>query len=353
MEAEFKTGETAAEALERRRLEALRALGILDTEPEERFDRLMRLVARHFRVPIALISLVDEKRCWLKSRTGLDAREVPREITFCNHAIRHEGAFVVEDAQADPRFTGNPLVVGPPFIRLYAGEPLFARGGEVLGFLCIIDTAPRALEPADLADLADFARLVEQELVGVERHLADRTDIAHLRGEVEALATDLSARTEDLKAGVKQNARLVVERQSERRRADANQAMAALLQQATHEGVFGVDLAGRITFITPAAAALTGHAPDRLVGRDMHPLLHHAHADGTPYPADACPILATARTGQGRTIEGEVFWHASGASFPVAYATTPILDGVRVVGAICVFRPVAVPPVLTPAGAPR
>ncbi|MFN3429342.1 MAG: GAF domain-containing protein [Candidatus Sericytochromatia bacterium] len=326
------------EAAERRRLEALRALGILDTEPEERFDRLIRLTARHFRVPVAVISLVDERRCWLKSRTGLDAENVPRELSFCTHAMGAEGCFVVEDAQSDARFRDNPFVTGAPDIRFYAGEPLYTRSGETLGFLCIIDTEPRSLRAEERESLHDFARLVEQELNAVERQLHDQADIALLRREVLSLETDNHSKDENIKLGVKQNARLVVERQAERHRANSNQAMATLLFQAKQDGVFGIDLSGHITFITPAAAVLTGYLPGELVGKPMHETLHHSDVEGRPYDPARCPILDTVRTGVGSHIEDEVFWLKGGTALPVLYTTTPILDGTRVVGAICSFK---------------
>jgi GAF domain-containing protein len=112
------------------RLDALRALGILDTEGEERFDRITRLAKRLFGVPIALISLVDQDRQWFKSRQGLDASETSREISFCGHAILKDSALVVSDTLNDERFHDNPLVTSEPSIRFYAGQPLRAPGGS-------------------------------------------------------------------------------------------------------------------------------------------------------------------------------------------------------------------------------
>src|SRR3982750_795257 len=94
------------------RLQALRELLILDTPPEERFDRLVEFAASEFDVPIALISLVDRDRQWFKARIGLDACETSREISFCGHAIMQDQLFEVLDAAQDPRFADNPLVVG-------------------------------------------------------------------------------------------------------------------------------------------------------------------------------------------------------------------------------------------------
>ena len=123
----MKTPELPAD--ERTRLEILRSLKILDTLPEERFDRLTRLARKLFDVPIALVSLVDVNRQWFKSSAGLDATETPREISFCGHAILGDDILVVSDTQLDERFHDNPLVTGGPAIRFYAGCPLTGANG--------------------------------------------------------------------------------------------------------------------------------------------------------------------------------------------------------------------------------
>ena len=146
------------------RLTALRATGLLDTDPEERFDRITRTVARLFGVPIVLVSLVDECRQWFKSRIGLEATETPRDISFCGHAILEDKVLVVEDARADPRFSDNPLVTGPPYIRFYAGCPLSGPRGELLGTLCLISPEPRIFVAADVAALQDVAAWAGREV---------------------------------------------------------------------------------------------------------------------------------------------------------------------------------------------
>jgi len=166
---------------EQARLSALRQLQVLDTAPEDRFDRITDLARRFFGTPIALVSLVDADRQWFKSRIGLDACETPREVSFCGHAILTEETFVVRDAASDGRFSDNPLVTGEPFVRFYAGHPLVAPGGERIGTLCVIDHVPRPFTEADAAALADFAALVEAQLADVEllrlvRDLAESED---------------------------------------------------------------------------------------------------------------------------------------------------------------------------------
>ena len=160
------------------RLEVLRSLHILDTAPEARFDRLTRLAKRVFRVPIVLISLVDENRQWFKSRQGLDAPETPRDISFCGHAILGNDVLMIPDAALDPRFSDNPLVLGEPHIRFYAGCPLAVSGGTKLGTLCLIDREPRQLDAEEIELLRDLASMAEQEIASV--HLATVDDLTLL-----------------------------------------------------------------------------------------------------------------------------------------------------------------------------
>ncbi|GMU02567.1 hypothetical protein KH5H1_66870 [Corallococcus caeni] len=149
---------------EPRRLQALRSLCLLDTPAHERFDRIVRAAAHLFRVPIALVSLIDEDRQWFKARQGLDAPQTPRDVSFCGHAILSSATFVVPDALKDARFHDNPLVLGAPFVRFYAGHPLRAADGSRVGTLCLIDSQPRDFSGADLAALADLAGWAEVEL---------------------------------------------------------------------------------------------------------------------------------------------------------------------------------------------
>lgn len=168
---------------EAERLAALRALNLLDTPAEERFDRFTRLVKRMFDVPIALVSLVDENRQWFKSRDGLALAEGPRDTSFCGHAIGADGILVIPDATRDARFHDNPLVTGDPHIRFYAGRPLSAPGGHKIGTLCLIDRKPRSLDAEDLVALDDLAHLVERELAVMQlATIDDLTMLSNRRG---------------------------------------------------------------------------------------------------------------------------------------------------------------------------
>lgn len=153
----------ALPANEERRLAAVHKLRLLDTEPEERFDRHARIAAAALNAPIALVTLVDRDRQWFKSHQGFDFSETPRDIGFCSHAVLADEPLVVNDALTDDRFAENPAVVGDPHVRFYAGIPLHA-GGSCVGAFCIVDHKPRDLSGAQLAMLKDIARLVEEEL---------------------------------------------------------------------------------------------------------------------------------------------------------------------------------------------
>lgn len=146
------------------RVQALRDLLLLDTPPEERFDRIVAFAAQEFDVPIALVSLVDRNRQWFKARVGLEVCETSRDVSFCGHAIVEHETLLIPDARADPRFADNPLVLGAPHIRFYAGAQLRLPGGATIGTLCLIDTRPRELDPIDLAILRALRDLVAQEL---------------------------------------------------------------------------------------------------------------------------------------------------------------------------------------------
>ena len=165
------------------RLAELRSLGLLDSAPDERFDRITRMAQRVFDVPIALVSLIDEDRQWFKSRQGLDAPETPRSAAFCAHAIAGDGVMVVEDAWEDERFAGNPLVVGEPQIRFYAGAPIAGPDGHPLGTLCVIDREPRTLEAGERRTLEDLAEMVEDEIAYTRLAIVDElTGLSNRRG---------------------------------------------------------------------------------------------------------------------------------------------------------------------------
>jgi diguanylate cyclase (GGDEF)-like protein len=175
-------------AVDESRQQALLSLEILDTLPEAEFDDLVALASEICATPISLISLLDTKRQWFKAVVGLDACETPVGSSFCVHAIRQQGLFVIPDATADERFSKNPLVLGHPHIRFYAGIPLYAGTGVAVGALCVIDTVPRTLSPGQAKALTILGHQVEARMeLRLERRklLAALAENRELTAELE------------------------------------------------------------------------------------------------------------------------------------------------------------------------
>lgn len=165
---------------EEQRQRAVEALGVLDTPPDERVDRVTRLAQEMFGVPMVSVTLIDNDRQFRKSEIGLGAREAPREDAFCDVTIRGDDTLVVEDAAVDAFFSENPFVTGNPHLRFYAGHPLLAPGGEPVGTFCIMDTQPRALEPRQRMLLRELALWVQGELT----HTREREGAAAIQRSV-------------------------------------------------------------------------------------------------------------------------------------------------------------------------
>ncbi len=226
-------------ANEEARLRLLRSLGVLDTPPEEDFDRITRVSAELMHVPIALVSLVDENRQWFKSKVGLEVCETSRDMTFCSHALLVPDILLISDATRDARFSDNPMVLGAPHIRFYAGVPLRSDDGLVLGTLCAIDTRPRELTPTALAAFKDLARVVE-------RALLQRIVTQDMRAVWEG----------DRQARVLSETRF-----------------AAVFEQ-TPTGKVIVDLQGRFSAVNPKMCAITGYTQAQLLERTFADITH-------------------------------------------------------------------------------
>lgn len=161
------------------RADLLASLDLLDSPSEEVFDRITRLLARVLDVPIALVSLLDTDRQWFKSRVGLDVSETPLAVSFCAHAAEADAPLVVHNALEDARFAQNPLVLGAPNIRFYAGVPIHSSDGVPLGTLCAIGRRPRTLQPDELQVLHDLGQMVERELAYRETSRTARQAMHH------------------------------------------------------------------------------------------------------------------------------------------------------------------------------
>lgn len=219
------------------RLQQLRELMVLDSEPEPAFDSLVRMAADICGVPVALISLIDENRQWFKAQTGLTGvTETPRDRAFCAHTIMGEGVLEVPDATVDERFNDNPLVTRAPDIRFYAGAPLQLPGGQRMGTLCVIDRIPRELSDAQRGMLRSLAQIVTETLL-MRRDLIVRTLSARSRYEL-ALSTSESQH------------RAIVEEQTE------------LISLAQPDGT--------LVYVNPAYGRHFGRLPADMLGTDLY-----------------------------------------------------------------------------------
>jgi two-component sensor histidine kinase len=155
---------TSGEIHEMDRLAAVRRYDILDTPPDGAFDRITAIAARRFNVPISIISIVDHDRIWFKSHHGLPIEQIDRDDGLCATTILSAAPRILTDAKTDYCALANPLVAGNFGLRFYAGVPLRTHDGFNLGTLCVIDNAPRPVEPAEIEDLEDLAAVVMDEL---------------------------------------------------------------------------------------------------------------------------------------------------------------------------------------------
>lgn len=174
------------------RHKALLELRILDTPPEERFDRITRTAKSLFNVEMSYVALVDSSRQWFKSRCGIEDRETPRDTSFCGHAIVEDKTLVIPDAANDTRFHDNPMVVGNPFVRFYAGRPLKSISGFNVGTLCVAGRQPRSVSDSELEILNDLAAIVEDQF--------NLMEISKLQSDLTVAHAELRAKSEFIQA---------------------------------------------------------------------------------------------------------------------------------------------------------
>jgi PAS domain S-box-containing protein len=278
-----------AAVTEVRRLAALHSLEILDTEPEERFDRITRLAAAVFDVRIALVTMIDADRQWNKSSVGLDSSQWPRSVSLCARAIESDDPLVIPDLRVDPRFPGHALAAEGSPVRFYAGQPVHAPGGERVGTLCIADARPRKLHAQALGTLRDLGILVEAELAREKLEVA-LSDLAHSQTGLQAI------------------------------------------MESTSEGIITFDRAGVVRTANPAAERLFGSEPGGLAGAPVSELLAEI---SWSYAEEA---LRSNRAADGQTLIGRRAVvrgrRRDGTEFPLEFAisTTSVRGAPTYVG---------------------
>jgi adenylate cyclase len=181
------------------RQKALDDLKLIDSPQEERFDRIVQLTQLLFQVPIAYISLIDKDRQWFKSKVGIEANQTSRDISFCGHAILEDKAMVVPDALQDYRFAANPMVLGEPFIRFYAGQPLRGPSGHKVGTLCLADREAREFREHELKLLAQLGKLVEREFTLLDK-IQMQIETLKAKAALEIKSRELEKAVSDLSA---------------------------------------------------------------------------------------------------------------------------------------------------------
>ena len=311
---------------EEERLRDLVCLEILDTAPEERFDRITRVACQLFRVPICTVALIDRDRQWFKSRQGVEATEAPRRISLCGHAILQNDLFVVENASVDSRFSDNPLVTGPPAIRFYAGVPLSAPSGRLVGTLCIIDSKPRVFSEPEKATLKDLGRWAESELTNVNltRAMSDlETELARRREFATTIAHEVRTPLTSIRAAlglVAANERLQIGSAEREMLAIANRnsaRLAAVLDDFLElENLDRGHVPIRVrqhslpSLLESAVAAESSRAAEAGVELKMSGSPHDAivHVDGEHFPRCLSRVLSNAIkfSARGQRVEIEV-----------------------------------------------
>ncbi|MEM7106968.1 MAG: GAF domain-containing sensor histidine kinase [Bacteroidota bacterium] len=183
-----EAGEYASGLREEERLKALLDYEIMDTPEELQFDALTELAQTICHTEIALISFIDDCRQWFKSKIGLNTSETPKAHSFCQYTIEGDAVYEVSDAKRDPLFRHNPLVIGDPFIRFYAGAPLKTRNGLRLGTLCVIDSRPRSLTEQQKKSLALLADQVVDQLE-LKKSLATNKEISEQKEKLTLMVS--------------------------------------------------------------------------------------------------------------------------------------------------------------------
>ena len=292
---------------EAQRLAELRLYDVLDTSPEEALDELTTFAAAICGTPMAMISLIDENRQWVKSKVGLEITETPRDISFCGHAVHQRELFIVPDATHDERFADNPLVTGAPGICFYAGAPLLSPANVALGTLCVIDHVPRTLTPAQQKALRLLARQVMMylDLSRQSRELAESEERLRVATEKVSLVQTASKRL-------------------------------SLIVESSDDAIIGKDLKSIITSWNSGAEKIFGYSSSEMVGTSIMRLIPDDRRE------DETRILAKIRRGERVDHFETVRQTKDGRLIDVSVTASPIKDAAgKVVGVSKVARDIS------------
>lgn len=282
-------------ANEKERLESLYKLEILDTLPEERFDRITRLATRLFKVPISTLSLIDSNREWFKSCQGLNQRQNDRAISFCAQAMLSSNIFIIPDALKDDRFADNPMVTGEPYIRFYAGVALFGPDRQRVGTFCIKDRQSRNLSDEEITNLKDLAAWAELEL------------------NTHELGRALTALEE---AKIKDEAFL----------------------GSIGEGVVVTDFAGKVILINQVVSRIVGYGQKEIIGKIWAKELPRVEdGQGKRVIYEQTPVYMALHN-QGTFSKKLWYVNARGETVPVVVTGSPVIIKGQNQGAIVIFR---------------
>ncbi|MCC7160327.1 GAF domain-containing protein [Candidatus Nomurabacteria bacterium] len=294
---------------EKKRLASLYKLGLLDTKPEDRFDNITETATKIFNIPISTLTLVDAKREWFKSCIGLPVREGDRAISFCGHALLANNVFVIPDTKKDKRFKDNPMVVGKPFIRFYAGVPIMSADQNRIGVFCVKDTKPRKFSKNDKEILKNLASWAELEINSRNLRLA-------------------LSEQKKLQKKIIQNYKSLEE----------SKAKDEAILESIGDGLIAVDNERKIMLINKVASNLIGLNTQDILGKVITEF-RLEDEKGNLIPLDKRPTTISLKTGE---VTRVVYYYVKEDKnkFPMAITATPIKLNGKTIGLIEIIRDV-------------
>src|SRR3990167_9289439 len=319
---------------ETERLISLHKLGLLDTKPEERFDRITKTATKIFGVPISTLTLVDEKREWFKSVCGLDQKEGDRAISFCGHALLANKVFIIPDTKKDVRFSDNPMVIDKPYIRFYAGVPIMNADGKRIGVFCIKDTKPRKFSKSDTEVLKNIAAWAEIEINSRNLSLA-------ISEERKARAKSETQTKQLVDAKVAAH-NVLEDLNTEKSKVEMAKAKEEAILMSIGDGLLSTDRDGNITLVNKSFEKMLSWSAKEVQGKPIYltvPMLDD-HGNTMPQKNRLITKILHGKSTTTTTTTSTDFYYQrkDGSSFPVDIIISPIIVEGEVTGAVEVFR---------------